>query len=150
MTHLETIRTACIKANPEIVELKFGCEVLWNMSANEFRGNSLRKSFVLDRIGGVIYLFTEGWSHTDNLTSRTATVLEDDLKIIGRRIRLNDILLAIAKSGKFYEGASGQTVNEFIFSDINPNPTVIVWNLLKDDVSLQTPETQEFIYNLLK
>ena len=156
MNHLETITKAVHKAVPEILELKFGCELLreehpgrhykviedlgWGANTNKIWINSvpfgsmdlpreIEKDIITDRNG-------EKW------------------RILGRPIRLADILETIEKTledcvvntqGHLLELKS-QTETGLITHE----GTGIYWNLLNDDLTQQSPETLEFLAKLLK
>lgn len=66
----------------------------------------------------------------------------DDIKILGREIRLADVLLAMKslKERKWTDQAWLITGSK---DDCN-------WNLLKDSLTDQSEETIEFLYELLK
>jgi len=127
-TNLELIRQKCIEANPEIVELKFGCIVLDENGIQEH----------------VIYSVEEFM--TGNLKVKldaTAVLIRaDELKcIIGSPIRFGDVLLTLEKNlrpslqlEKYW-----QTVHALI----------AFWNLRKDDLNEQSEETLDFIASLL-
>lgn len=87
---IEFIREKCIEANPSIKDLVFGCRFL-------FRGNN----------NGCIVLSNDEWKRLHFIISlpllepkydslNRKDLLEDDaLDIIGRDIRLTDVLLAV-------------------------------------------------------
>lgn len=136
MTKLETIRQACIEANPEIVELKFGCEVFverWGHSAMmcAFEG--------LPELSGEtsMTLHHKGKLHYVGSSSKG--------KIIGRTIRLADVLLALQR---------GSTNKRFIFITLGGidglMDLILLWNLKDDNLDHQSPETIDFIHKLLK
>src|ERR1700749_1790463 len=76
----------------------------------------------------------------------------DEIKKVIRPIRLADVLLAIQKVNKSYavntEGGfelwNHHYGDEYIYQDM-----YITWNLTKDNLSLQSPETISFIFELL-
>lgn len=98
MINYETIRAACIAANPEIVELKFGCEVLI--------GGTDRKRVTehLVRYDKSEALFLGRDSFVDLTEDHRTAVLKScyethkpskaSLEILGREIQLADVLLA--------------------------------------------------------
>lgn len=141
MTKLETIRAACIKANPEIVELKFGCEV-------SYEG---WECILLDvpRQNPAMWVLAQSKTLPDEETD--GEVYIPDCEIIGRPIRLADVLLAIGKDEKdIYFKNSDTTIPKWkiIHSDITGSS--IGWNLLKDDLTLQSDETIDFLSTLIE
>lgn len=86
--YINKIKEACIKANPEIVELKFGCEVIRGSDfggspENVFIGNPYECKEVLGKSNKQV---RNPWNIDDT---------DDLLKILGRPIQLADVLLAI-------------------------------------------------------
>lgn len=144
-THEEKIaeiRAACIKVNPEIVELKFGCLVqrmadpaILDMVV-EIKSGVHYPHWVTLRREGVVGLFS--WECN---TSEIET-----WKISGRPIRLSDVLKTIDNGILSclvsYKG-------EFYFEIEQPHWTGIRWDLSQDDLSLQSPETITFIHSLI-
>jgi len=128
---LEKIRAKCIEVNPEIVELKFGCEIALK---------GVRKHFYLSgdsngshhlAIGGVEIPLSNKW-------------FVDNCKIIGRPIRLADVLLAIGAIDGVH--ATVSTKGQI---DVHPFNGDTVWNLRKDSAEDQSPECIAFISSIL-
>lgn len=137
MTNEQKIREACIKANPEIMELKFGCRIrMWGYDDNVF----LRK---IDKYG---YEW-QYLSHSGQLESCNNAKPE----ILGREIRLSDVLMAIGDKGLFSASIGGSIVS-FIWNYKQPHEKHkhFTWNLLRDNLSEQTEETKAFIASLLQ
>lgn len=133
-TNLQIIRAACIAANPEIVELRqVGCLV-------EYDNFTWR------------YLYTNGF--TVIIQSFHFNTQEEvsigKVNVLGRPIRLADVLLAIGKDEVDLPVNFGATIPKWkiIHSDITGSSEG--WNLRTDDLTLQSPETLEFLANLLK
>lgn len=123
---INIIRQKCIEANPEIVELKFGCEI----KSKRWSKNAIFLRMV--RGGRYAYI------RPDHMELKEAW--SEDIEIIGRPIRLADIILAWRKS---------------VEPSMWWNPDVLVciiseWDSSKDDLTLQSPETIAFLTNLLK
>lgn len=144
MNPLPTIRQKVIEAVPEIMELKFGCVVLNEVGIEER-----------------VLWSQESWKKGGKdvqLEGTAVAIHESELKeIIGRPIRLADVLAAIRATGdpaKYYSGITclGNFTEYFnertVWRDENKRP--ISWNLLKDDLDHQSPETLSFLYELLK
>lgn len=150
-TNLETIRAACIKANPSILDLTFGCELEiesaeYNIShclIYDINSNPNNKFVPFDIItSSGRYIPTSSMDgHFNNRASGGGW------KIIGRPIRLADVFLAL--QGK--HGTIGTDYNGY-FIDCDENCNDVkdckgspIWNLLKDDIREQSPETLSFI-----
>lgn len=125
---LQKIREKCIESNPEIVELKFGCELKHNSTKNIWKATG--KHSWSD--GVAIVLTDKGIVQWE----------KDTYEIIGRPIRLVDVLLAI-KSIDYVIMFDGTFLDKY---DLE---TGAKWNLLKDNLTLQNEETIRFIYELL-
>jgi len=128
----QKIREKVIEANPEIVELKFGCRI---------------------EGGGVV--MDNGWVYWDTPEGNTCVDNFDfEGEIIGRPIRLADILMAIQGSGKgFWSVSDG---GAFVFNgEEDPNiidVQEISWNLKENTLEWHAknrPETIDFLYKLL-
>lgn len=121
----QIVRDACIKANPSILNLEFGCEY-----ESEFTYKGEHTIFRIPE---------SGYPGKNN-------------KIIGRPIRLADVLLAIWKKTpsnktKITVESDGQFL---VFNPLlNQRFAKQTWNLLKDDLSQQSQETMEFLAGLL-
>jgi len=156
---IQKIRKACIKANPEIVELKFGCEVM----IRKYKGNDV------DMLNGAISKpvqvvsgggYTDGFNLVHYINNFGDISVDKDRKpenedgeftygksrikkIIGRPIRLADIFwtieFLIPKMKIVWDARDGLVKN-----------ITHKWNLKDDNLENQSEETIEFIYNLLK
>lgn len=141
-TNLEIIREAVIAAVPEIMELKFGC---WISSDNIM--SNIKRMCVAELTHSHLLLTT-----TFGEVSRLPRT-RGNYKIIGRPIRLADVLLAIEPHWRsfllpsFMQNLDGQIKNEF--EGQNLYIMVSKWNLHSDDLSLQSPETIDFLAGLL-
>jgi hypothetical protein len=137
---LEAVRAACIRANPEITELKFGCEVLRRSETTYHVINPL------------------GWGANDRKCWLNSVPfgdmpieLEKDLvqnggefEIVGRAIRLADVLLAIGKDGRVeYAMAAHDGLQIRVGYD------AVYWNLRKDDLAEQSDECVAHLAHLL-
>lgn len=149
LTHLElnnmqenikTIRKACIKANPGIVELKFGCQIqrfhetgpvdIW---VHLYNHGSDMHTVVLHRPKNpkyvALYEFKCGREEIESWV------------ILGRPIRLADIVLATIKK---MDGKTNGEVKDVMLK------FAYLWDCFHDDLTQQPTETLEFIANLLK
>ena len=83
--YIKTIKEACIKANPEIMELKFGCEV------KIFGGENTK---IVQNIDNK-FLLSNGKFHYGEIRNK-----DNYEEILGRPITLEDILICLYKNGK--------------------------------------------------
>jgi hypothetical protein len=157
MNNLEIIRRACIKANPSILELKFGCEV------ERFVGEIdtfVKLACWRDKNVAVFYRKSKN-GKVDQLFNFEPT--DDEIqnwKILGRPIRLSDVLLALQKANK---NISIQDYGCFMwFGNPDKNDPCeiegwneifgdkrITWDLKNDNLESQSEETIKFLANLL-
>jgi len=124
----EVIRAACVKANPEIVELKFGC-------AYRVKNKPSPLPYVV------------------NGEAILQTIKNLDLQIIGRPVRLADVLLAINEKKKdwyAFDCAGYLLIREFGTSAFELAGEPSPWNLRSDDLTLQSDDTINFLYELVK
>lgn len=146
--NIKTIREACIKANPEIVKLKFGCMVEEKIAfGSKFRGETFKGKRIFplvqkDTADQWIFLTDTGMGR------ESEDKILDWHTVIGREIRLADVLLAIKNN---QPGERGKEVlhicSEGLSAEIQQ--LVCIWNLKQDSLEAQSPETIEFITNLL-
>ena len=157
MTHqqkLEAIRRACVKANPKIVELKPGCEFYQkNRKTDEvlsdavyvFLGRgidsreinfSLTDRYARDEIGRY-----DGYAYNEVQSEKN---LEGYIEIIGRPIRLADVLLVFR--GRSLKGCDPNET----YPSRNEISILQRWNIRNDDLSKQSEDTVDFIHGLLK
>ena len=157
MNKIQKIREVCIKVNPEIVELKFGCNFNWKAKTSNYSGyyriNEVNEK--LNVIKAYNLDIKKKISIDDNIGDFTFDNFKDPkqhIKIIGRPIRLADVLLAMSKIGTVTKGAKflvniveiGHGVRgSGLFQDVR-------WNLTDDNLEHQSEETLTFISNLLK
>lgn len=129
-THLEYIVKKCAEANPEIMELKFGCEIYHGVTAIFLGINN----------NGELWVSEEG-------QTKTKFWGISDIKILGREIQLSDVLLLpigpifIDNWGCFWKFTKSLHSYEI-------ESCKIYWNLLKP-LSGQSPETLAFLAELL-
>lgn len=141
MSNLETIRVACIKADPSILDLEFGCEVKLKRNLHtRFKGER-----------GMIAGTPEGYAIAfENGHLMMTEDGEDDIEVLGRPIRLADVLLAIG-STEYGIDATGHFLKDFCeksaWDDKGEIP--FKWNLKQDDLEKQSKECLAFIASLL-
>ena len=136
---IKYIRERCIEANPEIVELKFGCRI------------KITEINYTDTV--VAHLQSE----RELKTYYSYRVLVDDIeKIIGRPIRLADVLLAIEKrqgEAEYIVTADGHFLQNLSVSEVGfytYEATKFYWNLKDNNLENQSEECKNFIYELLE
>lgn len=137
---IELIRQKCIKSNPDILKLEFGCKTKHGIYCGEDTVQGEYFFFLPDMVGSEDQAFQcEDFSRGSD--------------IIGRDIRLADVLYAIDQeflvdsSGRGWEAMCSLVVPRFIEGVHQKKPQ---WNLLKDRLEDQSEECIDFIYNLLK
>lgn len=141
------------QANPEIMELQFGCEIENGYAAetNPHRiGMFVQHIFRTARVNpGSHIRLTNGkdfWETPKN---------NDKLKILGRPIRLADVLLTLRKVRKeIYMRSDGIFFNWYKFASPESGhnevkSTYIEWNLKNDNLDNQSDETKQFLIDLL-
>lgn len=142
---IEAIRKACIAVNPEIVELKFGCELYYPsypmnavIISDSPTGNGNIRSLRTDKGHG---FFTDVVNSEGTLIRRNMFEGEELWKIIGRPIRLADVLLVIEDP---VCGAMEEALEL-----IDPSYKH-AWNLRNDNLLNQSSDTVDYIYDLIK
>src|SRR4051812_7937637 len=93
--HLEKIRAACIAANPSIMELKFGCEVLFKNNFGNYEG-----IFAGKYNGKLLFYYQFGIK--DGQLGKHYAESDKDFEILGRPIRLADVLYTLWQKNLAY------------------------------------------------
>lgn len=148
LSKLQAIREAVIKAVPEILELKFGCEI--------FREGAQKKEFICGMFSDKVALVRVDELGTWMPFEIPMPPASQEWIVIGRPIRLADVMIAWAKrradlvaSPSFQkEGLCCLVPAPGCECPIAPGYTY--WNLRKDSLEDQSEETIEFLYKLLK
>lgn len=137
--NIDNLKKIIQEANPEILELKFGCEIKAN--------NSIYK---VSRIEG-----SHIWFDTDVFLYRDEII---DKMILGRPIRLADVLYAINFNKKAISVSSAGAFEEWEAENIHSpemqwklkNYTgADLWDFTNDNLDNQSDECKEFLINLL-
>lgn len=138
MSNLKQLREAIVKVVPGIMELEFGCEVFFIERKWLFAGFGKEK--------GTTMMLTDGkFPSTAYTTARFDK--ESTYEILGRPIRLSDVLVAIQKSSYCDGYAEYEAVSELCWGG---NQYLIrKWNLLQDDLNLQDEPTIHFLHSIL-
>jgi hypothetical protein len=136
---IEAIRAACIAANPEIVELKFGCKVKLALRTG-FHAAYLKKfdtnQFTFDGFQKLMSDKENGWIDIGEYYEKN-----NEWEIIGRPIRLADVLLVVEQIPNAYSRTA-----QF---EINAKNICKRWDMRTDDLTQQSDETIVFIHSLL-
>lgn len=146
--NLQQLKSVIQAAVPSIMELKFGCEVKVLFDDSDYYGKA-PKEWVKTTIyevspkGAVIRVIPKQINDID-VAKRTEA---GELKILGRPIRLADVLLASKEEIAFtcFEGS----YFGIDFDCKRMDGKRIEWNLADDNLDNQSPECQEFLINLL-
>lgn len=140
---IKTIREACVKANPDIMKLVDGCKIkIWWMENPNER---------LKYPDEVCDFTSRSMSDNGKVDDEYHQIIEDNvtgtIKILGRKIGLADVLLAINRP-RFFIDTDGW-IGELVA--VKPKKCVrrIKWDL-KEDLEHQTEEVIDFIYSLIK
>ena len=133
--NIEIIRQACIKANPEIMELKPGCFV-----RDFLKGAGI--------VMGVEKNAGESDCYDIFCTESDHEVIwqqpRGHLDVLGRPLKLADVLLAMEPiGGTTY--AADRLINFYVDLDSND----VRWNLRADDLTQQSDECLTFLVGLL-
>lgn len=153
----EAIRQDCIAANPEIVELKFGCFItdkhtILISQGGDF-GNEILQTFDTDteEVGGIFASHIDDGSGGSRLETVDDLIESGELEIIGRPIRLADVLLAIKEpEDKVYcVAVCGRFYWSYADSDSHYISTGAQWNLRKNSLDDQDEPTIDFIHSIL-
>ena len=162
MNKLQEIREACIKANPEIMELKLGCEV--KMLLGDWHGEIAYVEYQCGKCSKhKLYKNCNEDCYPDDAVTVVTNPEEEpiewvllnngkDFEVLGRPIRLADVLLAIGNRGILKVNNLGgfSVFNDYIGGKAEwVDVAMPRWNLLKDDLTEQSPETIDFIHSLL-
>lgn len=144
MKNYDQLKQVIQEANPGIMDLKFGCEVL--------KGDVRTRVVGLD--GRVVFF--------SPLINNQNTEFVEHLTILGRPIRLADVLLAIHKADPANKTnvtleSDGQFKHE-VYDSKNPQPNGQVtstiyskshWNLRDDNIDNQSWGCKQFLVELL-
>lgn len=167
MTHLEIVKAECVKANPSIMELGFGCYVEISTAAF-LKGKTLEfapeKSTAIvisynpggrlgeDYCGDELYVYSLDWQCTKWFHDTNTEDPEDAeyIKILGREIGIADVLMAIlAQDSANRTNVRLEPSGQFMIR--RADDTYLLketWNL-SQPLSGQSPECLEFLAGIL-
>jgi len=159
MKNYQKLKQIIQEANPEIMRLDIGCEIKINIPINNidseiFTGivaSRLENDICLIAFSGDLLLDTidifeenEDGSRKWDEENKSIFPHEDcSYLILGRLIRLADVLLAIGKNRGVMIGASGD-----FYTDLS-GVMRAKWNLKDDNLDNQSEETKKFLEDLL-
>lgn len=127
--NLETIRHACIAANPQIMKLGFGCEIANNEALKRGIAQGQKGNFI-SYSNGMHWYLSNGEIYP---------IAKEFIEILGRKIGLADVLIAVSKNCKTSKKVSD-----------SPEWMVVThWDLFKDDLNNQSREFVAVLAGLL-
>lgn len=126
---LKLIQEKIVETVPEILEAKLGCEMLW-------QGEKF--IFISEGMAGLYTIFNER-CHAVHATPNKCVIL-------GRPIRLSDVLTTLR--GKNIEWGTFSKIIVVLCCGGN-RAAGKPWNLRKDSLDDQSPETLQFIHSIL-
>lgn len=135
---MDELRKKIIKALPEILDLKFGCEVIM--------GSGLYTVLFYDEVEGEVSIAPKIRPKSKHCLNIKKGRLGN--KIIGRPITLADVLRAVDKIGLPKHFLILPSGNIYLFETGYLGEAKANWNL-KEPLSGQSKETIEFLNNLL-
>ena len=138
MTKLEYIKSKVVEVNPEIMELKFGCEVK-NKTSNDYRIILRGVAFK----GGMPMLCDSGMFRRVNVHYFPI----ENVEILGRPIRLADVLHTL-------DEGSNQEIVVHIDGELGIADEAIIWkntywNLQDNNLTNQSEECINFLAEVL-
>lgn len=148
---IDFIRSKCIEANPSILDLVFGCEFAFvDELDSEEQGKPKQRDVVVSIASGVDS-YQNPFTHIIGVSNEYDFSSKEEIEILGRDIRLPDVLMAIRK-GKYAPSLDfAVDPNHISIQEENTDADEMfcIWNLLDDNLEHQSEETIEFVYNLL-
>lgn len=143
---LAFIKSRCIAANKSILDLKFGCRIQNNWTDGKNPIFISTYIATMYKNGGKQYrmIDDDGDFFTHNVSEKT--------EIIGRPIRLADILYAIGKTDNelFYNhNYKGLCIRYNDYRTKNGVSKSETWDLLNDTIDNQSPELIAFVAKIL-
>jgi hypothetical protein len=145
MTKRDQVRAAIIKAVPEIVELKFGCQI------KRFE-NTVDTVVKIESFADGKHVAHLVKADGDPLSYGPRTIDIENWKILGRPIRLADVLVAIEEAHKYRSDYEGRRVAiELVVATYEGGYFTRdrYWNLRADSLDDQSPKCIEFLHSIL-
>jgi len=163
MTHEETIKRIQ-KLVPSIMELEFGCEVIWHNPYHDkdelFKINAIKYHNKKDFIVMMTPITKSAIRDIEDIYKFDERILGKDFEILGKPITLAVIMLATAteynpkNTSTFLNiDSNGEfcwtTTTDLRGGTMKVIEPIISWNLSKDKFNDQSEETKTFIGGLL-
>lgn len=162
---LESIRQACIKANPQIMELAEGCKIkVKGFGTGDFSGHWTNAKAPIHHENSGYYVqrhgmgwdghYAEAYSITEYHDGKK--VENPHIEILGRPTHLADVLLAIDRFPTYINPIKWWIRVEGLLGIKNADMKDLLfflcsnWKLKSDDLREQSEETIDFLFNLLK
>lgn len=140
--YIASIRRIVIAANPEITELKFGCVFQVKDDGKVFTciDAKIMERAVnneVSRFASVVFMDSKG--------TLEGAFDRNEIEIIGRLIRLTDVLLAISKTGY-----ANMLLSSMIHKDGEFGIFEFSWDLKNDDLEKQSDACISVVHSLLE
>lgn len=136
--NLQKVKERIIKAVPEIVELKFGCEIR--------RNGSLPETYLITGFN-LVKIYFRHVSVPEKIDSFDRDSFREKFDVIGRPIQLADVLRATETRIEVSSHGDG-AIYHYPNGDHKARVFAGNWNL-SHDLSGQSEETIEFLYSIL-
>lgn len=147
MKNLETLREIIIKEVPSILDLEFGCEFQEKDEADNLYKKYTVVGHIFKEHDSDVYDILAVDSKPEN-QAFAEEYINAECRIIGRKITLADVLVALWKNVKFIEIAHD---GQFRIEDKSyyKGSYLPQWKLVSDDLNYQSQECIDFLLNLL-
>ena len=141
MSTYEKLKALIVKEVPEIMDLKFGCDI--KVLQNHYVGNIAG----ITREGNPFFI---DWTYASPsiIDGRIINEYPNKFEILGRPINLADVLRAIAGADIEVDLSLGVNGNLFMYNSLNNLPPVC-WDLSKD-LQGQNKRVWEFLLEILE
>lgn len=141
--NIDKLKQVVQAANPEIMELKFGCKI--KVSIGTLISKYGRQDNILEC---TIYAQSHGdFMATSSYDPARIVKQEKIVQILGRPIRLADVLHALTNCAK-YPALIDYSVG-LVFFHFKYEGDGATWNVLDDNLDNQSDETKQFLIDLL-
>jgi len=140
MKNYQKLKQIIQRANSEIMEFKFGCEVLQEKELIDWAKMTTLLAYN-EKNGIAYYRELDGSVFFKRGTK--------NIKILGRPIRLADVLLAIGKNSKCVFLHQDNSQATFLKVDNQIQTPVAIWNLKDDNLDHQSKPTKDWLEDLL-
>jgi hypothetical protein len=149
--NIDKLKVVIQQANPEIMELKFGCEIAILFDDSDFYGKVKpewvkRPIYSVSAKKAVVYIVDPPFPN--NAIDVQDSLDKGEFKILGRPIRLADVLVAAENKiiGDYIIDSGHLT---FMKAESDEPEEEWTWNLLDDNLDNQSDECKKFLTELL-